>query len=83
MYINFTIKAVNHNNKTPLFKFSPTEDIIAIASGSIVTIYSADGSKLDSFNTGETVLDLSWSENGEQLIVLSLNSHLAFIWRSK
>ncbi|CAL6061016.1 WD40_repeat protein [Hexamita inflata] len=83
MYIQFNIKASVHNNKTPLFKFCPTDDIVAVASGYIVTIYAADGTKIDSFDTGANVIELSWSADGQQLLVLSQLSHLAYIWKPK
>ena len=65
MYIQFNLKASQQNNKTPLFKFSPVEDIIALGSGQIVTIYAADGEKLDQFDCGATILDLSWASDGQ------------------
>lgn len=64
MYINFSIKGSKHNNKTPLFKFSPTEDLVAVASGSLVCIYASDGTVVDQFDTGEAVIELSWSFDG-------------------
>lgn len=83
MYIQFTLKASQHNNKTPLFKFNPAEDIVAVASGSTVTIYGADGAKIDQFDTGALVLELSWSADGTQLMTLSNNSHIVVIWKPK
>ena len=48
-----------------------------------MTIYGADGSKLDQFDCGAMVLDLSWSADGQQLAVMCRGSHIVILWKPK
>ncbi|KAH0573171.1 WD40 repeat protein [Spironucleus salmonicida] len=81
MHIQFSIKSSQHNNRTPLLKISPIDDIVAVASNASVIVYSADGGKIEQIDTqNHPVLDIAWSSDGSYLAVLAQNSNIVYLW---